>query len=104
MVLPDSVYGVTFATQAHRTSVWRACLSTFILVTLLVFTGCGPRESEAQRNHDANTPAGKAGQAAHRAAVELDKAGRVIGQKLDKAAHDAHEGWNEDARKQRDKK
>jgi len=62
---------------------------------------CGSRESEADRHRDANTPAGKAGQVAHKAAVQLDKAGRVIGRKLDKAAHDARQGWNEDARKSR---
>lgn len=67
----------------------------------LLAASCGPRESEAQRHHDANTPAGKAGQLAHKAAVQADKAGRAIGRKLDKAAHDARQGWNEDARKDR---
>jgi hypothetical protein len=78
----------------------------YALVSLvfLVGTACGPRESEAQRQHDANTPAGKAGQVAHKAAVQLDKAGHVIGRKLDKAAHDAREGWNQDARKDRNSK
>jgi hypothetical protein len=28
-----------------------------------------------------------------------DKAGRAVGRSLDKAAHDAHEGWKEDAKK-----
>ncbi len=75
-----------------------------LVATLVSLESCGPYESEEQRHHDANTPAGKAGQAAHKAAVQLDKAGRVIGRKLDKAAHDAREGWNEDAHKDRDKK
>lgn len=70
----------------------------------IAVSACGPRESEAQRRHDANSPAGKIGQAAHRAAVEADKAAAVAGRKLDKAAHDAREGWNEDARKTRDKR
>jgi hypothetical protein len=35
--------------------------------------------------------------------VEADKAGQVIGRKLDKAAHDAHEGWKEAARKDKGK-
>ena len=56
-------------------------------------------ESEAQRRHDADSPAGKVGQLAHKAAVQADKAGRVIGHQLANAAHDAHEGWKEDARK-----
>jgi hypothetical protein len=76
---------------------------SFVLTAILA-TGCGPRESDTQRQRDANTPAGKACQLAHRAAVELDKAGHEAGRKLDKAAHDAREGWNEDARKQRSTK
>lgn len=66
---------------------------------MLGVASCGPHESEDQRRHDANTVAGKLGQAAHRAAIEADKAGRVIGRQLDKAAHDAHEGWKQDAQK-----
>lgn len=76
----------------------RFCWATMLFAVLMV--GCGSRESEAQRQQDANTPAGKAGQVAHKAAVELDKAGHVIGRKLDKAAQHAREGWKEDARKQ----
>ena len=62
-------------------------------------SACGTRESDDQRHHDANTVSGKIGQGAHRAAVEADKAGRAISRQLDRAAHDAREGWNEDARK-----
>ncbi len=76
-------------------------LAVITIATFLGFAACGPRESEQQRHQDANTVAGKIGQAAHQAAVEADKAGRVIDRKLDKAAHDAREGWNEDARKDR---
>ena len=71
------------------------------VLAVAALTACGPRESEQQRQHDANTVAGKIGQAAHRAAEEADKAGRVIGRQLGKAAHDAHEGWKQDERKQR---
>lgn len=75
-----------------------------ILVTgFLLLNACGPRESTAERQRDANTPAGKVGQAAHKAAVEADKAGRVIDRELKQAAHDARAGWKEDARKQREK-
>ena len=73
-----------------------------MIAGLLLASSCGPRESDTQRHHEANTPAGKVGQAAHRAAVEADKAAEAVGRKLDKAAHDAHEGWKEDARKTRD--
>jgi hypothetical protein len=73
-----------------------AIAATFALAAL---TGCRPRESEQQREHDANTVAGKLGQAAHRAAVEADKASRALSRQLGKAAHDAHEGWQQDERK-----
>ena len=73
----------------------------FVLtLAALLSSGCS-HESEEQRHHDANTVAGRLGQGAHRAAVEADKVGRVIGRQLDKAAHDAREGWNEDAHKAR---
>jgi hypothetical protein len=80
------------------------CAAAVFSASLLVSAACGPRETEGQKRADANTPAGKLGQAAHKAAVEADKAGRVMEKKLDKAAHDAHEGWKEAARKDQDKK
>jgi len=64
-----------------------------------MLAGCGYRETSEERRHDADSPAGKVGQAAHKVAVEADKAGRAIGRQLDKAAHDAHEGWKEASRK-----
>jgi hypothetical protein len=75
------------------------CVPLMLCAGLLTLSACGTRETEAERRREANTPAGKVGQAAHKVAVEADKAGRVIGRKLDKAAHDAHEGWKEAARK-----
>lgn len=80
------------------------CGVLFVSAGLFISLACGSHESEAERHHDANTPAGKVGQAAHKVAVEADKAGRVIGRKLNKAAHEAHEGWKEAARKDQDKK
>jgi hypothetical protein len=65
------------------------------MVIVLGLAGCRSSETTDQRHQDANTPAGKAGQAAYKVAQEADKAGRVLGQKLEKAAHDAHEGWKE---------
>jgi hypothetical protein len=76
-------------------------LAPLVIPGLLLAASCGPRESDTQRRHDANTPAGKVGQAAHRAAVQADKAAAAVGRKLNRAAHDAHEGWKEDARKTR---
>jgi hypothetical protein len=75
-----------------------------VLLSALALAACGMRESPTERHDDANTPAGKVGQAAHKAAVEADKAGRAIGRELGKAAHDAHEGWKEAGRKEGEEK
>jgi hypothetical protein len=83
----------------HHTVMQSQRVRLIFCASLLTLSACGTREPESERRRDANTPAGKVGQAAHKMAVEADKAGRVIGRKLDKAAHDAHEGWKEAARK-----
>ena len=75
-----------------------------IFAGLVGLTSCASRESQEQHSRDANTPAGKVGQAAHKVAVEAGHAGRVVGKKLEKAAHDAHAGWQEAASKDHDKK
>ena len=79
-------------------------MATIVLGGLIGLSACGPQESREDRHRDANTPAGKVGQVAHKAAVQADKAARAVGRKLDKAAHDAHEGWKEAARNDSDKK
>jgi hypothetical protein len=79
-------------------------IGTIVLAGVIALSACGSQESREERHRDANTPAGKVGQAAHKAAVEADKAARVVGRKLDKAAHDAHEGWKAAARNDQDKK
>ena len=81
----------------------RTCGTVLIFVATGVFTGCAPQETPEERRRAANTPAGKIGQAAHKAATEADKAGQAIGRQLKQAAHDAHEGWKEDARKDQSK-
>jgi hypothetical protein len=82
--------------------------SRFVLVAtpavLATLSACGSRQSEEEQHRQANTPAGKVGQAAHKVAVEAGKASRAMGRELDKAARDAHAGWKEDARKEQDKK
>jgi hypothetical protein len=75
-----------------------------ILAATIGLSGCESRQSGEEARRDANTPAGKVGQAAHKAVVNVDKAGREIGRKLDGAAHDMREGWKEDARKEPVKK
>jgi len=66
----------------------------------LLLSSCRLTESPEQRHRDANTVAGKLGQAAHKVAVQADHASKVVGRKLEKAAHDAHEGWVEAGRDQ----
>lgn len=82
--------------------------SRFLLVVttavLAILSACSSRQSETERRRQANTPAGKVGQAAHKVAVEAGKATQQIGRQLDKAARDAHAGWKEAARKEQDKK
>ncbi len=73
-------------------------VGAILLAGLISFSGCTSHETVEQQRREANTPAGKLGQAAHKAAIEANKAGKVIGRKLDKAAHDAHEGWKEASR------
>lgn len=79
-------------------------LPLVILIALGMSLACGSRQSEEERRRQANTPAGKVGQAAHKAAVEAGKASRKIGQHLGKAARDMHAGWKEAARKDQEKK
>ena len=83
----------------RRMSMRGKSAALLLVATAFLFTSCGSRESAEQQRQDANTPAGKVGQIAHKAAVQADKAGRAVGRELGKAAHDAHEGWKEDARK-----
>jgi hypothetical protein len=79
----------------------------FCLLTLgAAFSlACGrsPNE-EAQREHDANTVAGKAGKVAYGVAKETGKAAKVVGHKMAEAAHDAHEGWKAASAEDKDKK
>jgi hypothetical protein len=72
---------------------------TIVIGGFLCLAGCSFRETPQDRHHDANTPAGKVGQAAHKIAVEAGKASQAVGRELGKAAHDAHEGWKESSRK-----
>ncbi len=79
------------------------CAGLLALAFSIAMAACGPTETAEQRRREAGTPAGKVGQAAHKVAVQADKAGRAVGRELSKAAHDAHEGWKEDAQKQHSK-
>ncbi|MDQ2775724.1 MAG: hypothetical protein M3Y57_12525 [Acidobacteriota bacterium] len=87
------------------TTSFRGFAAALLLSAILSVSGCSTStESEAQRRSEANSAAGKLGQAAHNVAVHTEKAAKVVGRKLDKAAHQAHEGWEESARKDNGKK
>ena len=75
-----------------------------IFVGVISSTACSAPPRPKTQNGSANTPSGKLGQAAYKASVAIDKAGKKIGQDLNTAAHNAHAGWNEAARKDKDKK
>ena len=74
------------------------------MAVLAILSACSSPQSQTERQRQANTAAGKAGQVAHKIAVEAGKASQQIGQDLKKAASDAHAGWKEAARKDQAKK
>jgi flagellar biosynthesis/type III secretory pathway protein FliH len=73
---------------------------TAVLMAALLWLGActSSRETRGERDADANSPAGKFGQAAHHAADKLNKAAAEANRKIDKAAHDARAGWNQASR------
>jgi hypothetical protein len=73
------------------------------LAAVLLLAGCGRHESTSQRRDEANTPAGKVGQAAHTVAKGTGKVLKEAGKEIGKAAHQAKEGWNEAAREDKAK-
>lgn len=87
------------ATRLKTMSSKSAFLAMGVVAAVLTFDGCiGSTESPSQRHADANTPAGKVGKAAHAVAVQTGKVASAAGRQLEKAAHQAHEGWQEAAR------
>jgi len=79
-------------------------LPAVTVAALITLGACGFRQSEEEQHRQANTAAGKAGQVAHKIAVQAGKASQQIGQDLKKAASDAHAGWKEAARRDEAKK
>ena len=75
-------------------------LSIFLAIGLSLLTlSCSRRNANSEQNNDANSLAGRLGQAAHKFSRQADKAAQSMGKDLKKAAHDAHEGWKEEDRK-----
>ncbi len=95
----ESWFGSLFVRAACLNCMCMRRGKIILFLASLVLAGCGYRETPQQRRDDANTPAGKVGQAAHKVAVEAGKASRAVGRQLDQAAHDAREGWKEAGRK-----
>jgi hypothetical protein len=73
------------------------------VVALLAFGlgGC-KRDSDADRKHDVDSAAYKAGKAAHQLADETQEAAKKAGRKLDEAAKSAKEGWKDAPPKTKD--
>jgi hypothetical protein len=68
-----------------------------VALTATLLCSCFKHEMSEKERKEANTPAGKVGQVAYKAAQESGKVARVAGKELSKAAHEAHEGWKEAA-------
>ena len=73
----------------------------------LALTGCQSaqqREAERRREvEDRNSPAYKAGEAAHKIAREAENAASAAGRKLQESARKAREGWKEQSSKERER-
>jgi len=76
---------------------------TLTVIGVISLTACSSPPRPKTRSGNADTPAGKIGQAAYKASVKIGEAGKAVGQKLNTAAHNAHAGWNEAARKDQNK-
>ena len=76
---------------------------TLIVIGVISLVACSSPPRPKTRSGNADTPAGKVGQAAYKASVKIGEAGKAVGQKLNTAAHNAHAGWNEAARKDQSK-
>jgi hypothetical protein len=87
---------------AARNRALSASRPLIMAVTFMILCACSS-ESSAQRRKEADTPAGKVGQVAYQAAKVTGKVAKAAGKELSKAAHDAHEGWNEAAQKDKAK-
>ena len=77
------------------------CAGAILLTGLVALGACRSSEPKPHDERDAaDTAAGKLGQAAHKAVVEANKDAKAMGRQINKAAREAHAGWNEEARKE----
>ena len=74
-----------------------------VSATLLLGACGGTHESPSQRQKEANSPAGKVGQAAYHVTKATGKVLKAAGKELAKAGHQAREGWKQSARRDREK-
>lgn len=75
-------------------------LSASVVMALL---SCHKSETAEQHQKEADSAAGKVGQAAYGAAKVTEKAAKAAGKEISKAAHDAHEGWKKAEQKDKAK-
>jgi hypothetical protein len=85
-----------FPSLSCQMSLRPKCAGVILLTGLVALGAC--RSSEPKPAAD--TAAGKLGQAAHKAVVEANKDAKAVGREINKAAREAHAGWNEEARKE----
>lgn len=78
-------------------------MSLRVLITIALLTlGLGACSRQADRKSDSAAKA--AGRTAYGVVQESKKAADAVGRKLEKAAKEAHEGWNEAARQDQAKR
>jgi hypothetical protein len=73
----------------------RVAAASLLMTGLLSLGACTNSEHTSSRHSDADSPAGKLGQAAYHAKVDLKRAAAEADRKLQKAARDARAGWQQ---------
>lgn len=73
---------------------------TFVIVLLLI--GCN-RSRDDSAHSDSHGPAYEAGRAAREIAKESAKAAKAAGRELKNGAREAHDGWKDQSRADREK-
>lgn len=89
--------------RTHRQSAmprWGAAV--VIAITLMISACTRPADPSARRDADPNSPAGKVGQAAHKAADKLEEVGKKAGKEIKKTARQAKAGWDKADRDKKD--
>ena len=73
------------------------------LLILLTITGCSRHARQRDAERDRDSPAFKAGQAAHEIASHAEKTAAEAARELEETARKAKEGWKQKEREDREK-